>query len=340
MSTKRVGVLRGGPSDEYDVSLKSGAAVLSALSRERCADKYVLRDILIDKNGLWHISGQPAAPEKIFAQTDVLVNALHGAYGEDGKLQTILDEHGVIYTGSRALPSAIGMNKVLAKKAFTKRGIKTPRHTVVENARIGTAAVLDETIRHIFNTFSMPVVVKPVGSGSSVGVSIARSFADIAPAIREAGLKSRNAIHSGSVMVEEYISGKEATVGVIDGFRGESCYTLPAIEIRHGRGHDFFDYEAKYSETGGAEEIVPGHFSVEEKSLLENMAKDIHAALGLRHYSRSDFIVTPRRGIYALEVNTLPGLTPASLLPKALAAVGSNLPDFLDHIIGLALAGK
>jgi D-alanine-D-alanine ligase len=332
MSTTRVGVLRGGPSDEYDISLASGAAVLAALSHERYADKYVLHDILIDKDGQWHISGQPALPDKIFTQTDVLVNALHGAYGEDGKIQVILDEHGVLYTGSRALPSAVGMNKVLTKKVFAQHGIKTPKHIIIESAR--TTVSSDEVIRHIFNTFSMPVVVKPVGSGSSVGISIARSFADIAPAVQKANLKSRD----GSVMIEEYISGKEATVGVIDGFRGESCYALPAIEIRYDR--DFFDYEAKYSETHGAEEIVPGHFSVEEKAELERLARDIHVALGLRHYSRSDFIVTSRRGIYALEVNTLPGLTPASLLPKALTAVGSSLPDFLDHIIGLALAGK
>ena len=95
MSITRVGVLRGGPSDEYEVSLKSGAAVLAALSRDRFMDKYVLRDILIDKDGRWHMAGVPVEPNKVFAQTDVLVNALHGAYGEDGKLQAILDEHGL-----------------------------------------------------------------------------------------------------------------------------------------------------------------------------------------------------------------------------------------------------
>jgi D-alanine-D-alanine ligase len=329
MSITRVGVLRGGPSDEYEVSLKSGAAVLAALSRDRFMDKYVLRDILIDKDGRWHMAGVPVEPNKVFAQTDVLVNALHGAYGEDGKLQAILDEHGVAYTGSRALASAVGMNKVLTKKVFAQHKIKTPRHIVVENANF-----FDEIVREIFNTFSMPVVVKPVGSGSSVGISIVRSFAEIEPAIRYAGRTLRH----GTVIVEEYIPGREATVGVIDHFRGEAVYALPAIEIRHGR--DVFDYEAKYSDAHGVEEIVPGHFSIEEKAELECLARDIHAALGLRHYSRSDFIVSPRRGIYALEVNTLPGLTTTSLIPKALAAVGSNLPDFLDHIIGLALAGK
>lgn len=325
MSTTRVGVLRGGPSDEYDVSLKSGSAVLSALAHEKFVDKYAVHDIFIDKDGLWHMAGLPVPSEKVFAQTDVLVNALHGAYGEDGKLQALLDEHGVVYTGSRALASAVAMNKALSKKVFSQHGIKTPRHSVVKSAS-------DAVIREIFITFSLPLIVKPAASGSSVGVFLIRSFPALGPAIYEA-LK-----HSSSVLVEEYISGREATVGVIEHFRGEPLYALPVIEIRHGR--DFFDYEAKYSDVNGAEEIVPGHFSTEEKASLERLAKDVHSTLGLRHYSRADFIVSPRRGIYTLEANTLPGLTSASLIPKALAAVGSSLPDFLDHIIGLALAEK
>jgi len=340
MSTKRIGVLRGGPSDEYDISLQSGSAVLAVLAHERFAEKYVLHDILIDKTGQWHIAGAPALPHKVFSQIDVFVNALHGTYGEDGKLQTILDEYGVMYTGSRALASAIGMNKVLAKNIFTQHGIKTPRHIVIDFEKLSEkskkAKSLDEMVREIFNTFSLPVIVKPVTGGSSVGISIARSFGEIKPAIQKASI-------FGLVMIEEYIAGREATVGIIDDFRGQRFYALPAVEIRYGHGHDFFDYEAKYCHAHtalAAEEIVPGHFSVTEKDELERLARGIHAALGLRHYSRSDFIVSPHRGIYALEINTLPGLTTTSLMPKALAAVGSNLPDFLDHIIGLALAGK
>lgn len=347
MATTRVGVLRGGPSDEYEVSLKSGAAVLAALTHERFTDRYAVRDILIARDGTWHISGVPIEPQRAFAQADVFVNALHGTYGEDGKLQAILDNHGVAYTGSRALASAVGMNKALTKKVFKQHGIKTPSHILVEDL---DPAELDEIMisriaRRILGVFPLPAVVKPATSGSSVGISIVHSIGDLEPALREA-LRYCDPEHT-LVIIEEFIAGREATVGVIDHFRGERFYALPAVEIRHGR--EFFDYEAKYSDvhavdTAGkriaAEEIVPGHFSVKEKAELEQLARDIHAALGLRHYSRSDFIVSPRRGIYALEVNTLPGLTTASLIPKALAAVGSSLPDFLDHIIGLALAGK
>jgi D-alanine-D-alanine ligase len=195
----------------------------------------------------------------------------------------------------------------------------------------------------------MPAVVKPVSAGSSVGISIVRTFADLEPAIAAAfAVAERNADdQTPAVLMEEFIPGVEATVGVIDGFRGEELYALPPIEIRHSR--DFFDYAAKYSSPEekdahgkkiAAEEIVPGNFSEKDKAELVRLARKVHAALGLRHYSRTDFIVSPRRGVYVLEVNTLPGLTEASLVPKALAAVGSNLPEFLDHIIGLALEGK
>jgi D-alanine-D-alanine ligase len=326
MLKTRVGVLRGGPSSEYDVSLKTGSAVLKNLADERLGDRYAAIDIFIDKNGAWHIGGLEVAPHEALTRADVFVNALHGEYGEDGKIQSLLDHHGVPYTGSRTLASAIGMNKVLAKEAFKKSGIRTPYYIVLAKGKFNTL--------EIFKSFPMPAVVKPVSAGSSVGISIVRTFEDLEPAIMRAFAIG------DEVMIEEFISGVEATVGVIDGFRGENLYALPPIEIRHDR--DFFDYDAKYSSDAAvaAQEIVPGHFSDADKAELLRLAREVHAALNLRHYSRTDFIVSPRRGVYVLEVNTLPGLTEASLIPKALVAVGSSLPEFLDHIVGLALEGK
>jgi len=125
---------------------------------------------------------------------------------------------------------------------------------------------------------------------------------------------------------------------VVDNFRNEEIYSLLPVEIRKSNDSAFFDYQAKYG--GKSEEICPGNFTVAEKKIIQNMAKEAHQALGLRHYSRSDFIINPRRGIYILETNTLPGLTSESLLPKSLKAVGCSLPDFLDHLIILALDGK
>jgi D-alanine-D-alanine ligase len=144
---------------------------------------------------------------------------------------------------------------------------------------------------------------------------------------------TKAAEHGDSILVEEFIPGIEATCGVIEGFRDHELYALPPIEIRPHAG--FFDYDAKYQ--GKSQEIVPATFSESIKKSLEELAGKVHRALGLRHYSRSDFIIHPRRGIYVLEVNTLPGMTDESLLPKALRAVGSDVHELIDHVIKLAM---
>ena len=342
MTKIRVGVLRGGPSSEYDISLATGAAVLKHLADPKFEDKYHLYDIYIDKTGTWHMHGAPVTPGHVAGQVDVFFNALHGHYGEDGKVQHILDDYHARYTGSGALASAVAMNKALAKNLFKNHGIKTPYHIVLENNDAEIQRDPSIRARHaltVFKSFSLPAIIKPASAGSSIGISIVRDFASIEPALFEAFR------HDNTVLVEEFIPGVEATVGVIEGFRNEDLYVLPPIEIRHSR--DFFDYAAKYSNEKdvqgnniAAEEIVPGNFSPENKAELARIAQEVHRALGLRHYSRTDFIVTPRRGIYALEVNTLPGLTTASLIPKAIAAVGASQPDFLDHLVTLACEGK
>ncbi len=325
MIKKKVGVLRGGPSSEYEVSLKTGKSVLDNLSMSTSlAGRYEVLDILIDKDGTWYVSGLKTDPLKISKQVDVIFNALHGNYGEDGIVQRILEQLSIPYTGSTALASAIGMNKLLTKKIYKNHNIKTPIHTTVSR----TENINERAIK-IFKTFPMPAVVKPVSGGSSVGTCVAKNIKELEGGIKEA-LK-----YSNTAIIEEFIIGKEATCGVIDNFRNEDKYALVPIEIRKPTDAPFFDYQAKYS--GKSEEICPGNFTSEEKKLIENMSKQAHQALGLRHYSRSDFIIHPRRGIYILETNTLPGLTAESLLPKSLKAIGCSLPDFLDHLIKLAL---
>ena len=322
MTKKKVGVLRGGPSSEYEVSLKTGKSVMDSL-----ADRYQVLDIFIDKNGVWHYLGAPIAPEKVFKKVDVIFNALHGVYGEDGTVQKLLDTFAIPYTGSTALASAVGMNKVLSKKAYKNNKLKTPLHKTISRG----SNILAE-ISKLFKSFPMPVVVKPVNGGSSVGTAIAKTMADLEQAVTDA-LK-----YSDTALIEEFIAGKEATCGVVDKFRNEPVYTLLPVEIRKPTDAPFFDYRAKYG--GGSEEICPGNFTEKEKKIIQEMAREAHKALGLRHYSRSDFIIHPRRGIYILETNTLPGLTSESLLPKSLKAVGCTLPDFLDHLIKLALNNK
>lgn len=323
----RVGVLRGGPSSEYEVSLNTGAHVLNVL-RTHFPYTYVAQDIFVDRSGVWHIDGIVHTPEKALARVDVVFNALHGQYGEDGKVQKILEAQSKPFTGSGSLASALGMNKVLSKKIFNDHKLQTPKSQEIESSRIRVR--LDDITRKLFHSLILPVVVKPADGGSSVGVSIVRSYADLAKALNDA------AEQSNTVMIEEFIQGVEATCGVIESFRGHDVYALPVVEIR-SKNH-FFDYDAKYN--GQSDEIVPATFPLHIKKEIEAMAVAAHKALGLRHYSRSDFIIHPRRGIYILETNTLPGLTEKSLIPRALEAVGSGIHELAAHILRLAYPYK
>lgn len=314
LTRKKITVLRGGPSFEYEVSLKTGASILKALSDE----KYHINDVAITKDNKWFLNGFERKPADILKESDLVFNALHGEFGEDGKLQKMLDTFGIAYTGSKNISSALAMNKALAKEEYQKINIKTPIHIEIDKD--------DFSIAEIFKTFPMPAVIKPMGLGSSVGVSIARTGIELDEALQKAFQ------YADRIMVEEFIGGKEATCGVIDGFRGEEVYSLLPVEIIPEFG--FFDYDAKYG--GGTQEICPGNFSQAEKYELQDLAKKAHKALGLRHYSRSDFIISPKRGIYILETNSLPGLTEESLFPKSLKAVGSSLEEFVEHLINIA----
>ncbi len=321
---KRVAVLRGGPSTEHEVSLKTGASVLKNLP-----EKYEAIDVYIDPDGVWNVKGVPFNPHDISKIADVVFNAMHGQYGEDGTVQRILESIGIPFTGSKALASAVGMNKALAKDFFKKHGLKTPYHKVYnkKDYHPGLAA-------EIFRTFPQPSVIKPVKGGSSVGTSKVYKISEIDEGLKKAFESDDEAI------IEEFIKGKEGTCGVLDDFRGKETYSLLPIEIVPKANQNFFDYESKYSSTEGADEICPGNFKREESEEIQKMAALAHKAIGARHYSRSDFIITPRRGIFILEINTLPGLTEASLLPKAINSVGSSFPELLEHLVELALVGK
>ena len=329
----KVGVIRGGISGECEVSLASGAQVLSHLRSDRMKDKYSAVDIFIDREGIWHINGIPITIDKVAKQVDVIINALHGDYGEDGQVQELLEKFNIPYTGSGPAASATGYNKFLSKQEFIKLGIKTPEHILFpvyqedfDGPRNEYAA---KKAKEVWERLPPPWIVKPLTGGSSMGVHVCKTFKSLVDAF-EVGVNEKV-----SVLVEEFIAGKEATVGVVDNFRDKSIYTLPPIEIRIPKTSTFFDNDVKYN--GKSQEICPGNFTSEEKEELERLAALIHSGLDLKHYSRSDFIIHPKKGIYALEVNTLPGLTGESLMPKALNAVGSDLPEFIEHIINLAL---
>lgn len=313
-----VGVLRGGPSKEHDVSLKTGHAILKHLPK----DKFTARDIFIDKKGQWHVNGKEVTPAEAVRSLDAVIIGLHGEYGEDGEVQRLLERLGVPYTGSASYPSHVAMHKMMAKKHAEDLGVLTPSYRYIDNEDTMEAVLAD-----VVRSFHQPVVVKPARWGSSVGISFVSGYA---PLHRTVLSLLRDG--AGGVLIEEVVRGREATAGVVEGLRGEDLYGLPVIEIIPPE-NDFFSYDAKYS--GASREVCPASFDRETAAELSRLARVMHDALGLRHYSRSDFIVSPK-GIYYLETNTLPGMTTESLLPKSLSAVGVSFPDFLTHLVALA----
>lgn len=314
-----VGVLRGGPSSEHDVSLRSGHAILTNLPE----DKYTARDIYIDREGLWHERGVPTSPERVLPSLDAVLLGLHGEYGEDGTVQRLLERYGVPYAGADSFVSSLAMHKVLTKEKAKAAGVLTPKYHFID-----AGGDVEAAARHIIRTFHQPVIVKPVSLGSSVGISIVGGYQPVLDAMTELAKKDTG------ILVEELIRGREATVGVVENIRGEQYYALPAIEIVPPPSAQFFDAGVKYD--GSTLEIVPGRFSKPEMTELSRLARLMHETLGVRHYSRSDFILSPS-GIYFLETNTLPGLTSESLLPKSLDAIGVKFPDFLSHLVEMSL---
>jgi D-alanine-D-alanine ligase len=317
MRDTHVAVIRGGLSEEFDVSLRSGEHVLATLRQH-----YKPIDIVIAKNGEWLRHGRARTPHEALTGVDMVLNALHGSYGEDGTIQRILERHGVPYTGSDSYASAIAMHKAITKDHLRHQSIKLAKHILLTNELIShTKNVAQSVIR----TLGEQVVLKPVMSGSSVGVRVTRNEGELKDVL------DLMLTQYAQVLAEEFLEGREATVGVINGFRNHDVYVLPPAEIISPEGA-LFDYEGKYSDASAHREVCPSYFANDTKDELIRLARMVHTVLGLRHYSRSDFRVTPK-GIYFLEVNTLPGLTTASLMPKMLIAVGSSMGEFTDHIL-------
>ncbi len=321
MEKIRVGVIRGGTGSEYYVSLRTGGNVLAQIPR----DRYEPHDILITQDGKWQIDGVPTTPVKLMQKVDVVFNAMHGEFGEDGKLQNILDIFGIPYTGSTSAPSAVGINKALAKDRFRSAGLKVPLGVVVSRGE-----EIEEIANRVRETIKAPYVVKPLTCGSSVGLSLVQGESELIPALERA------LAYSGKALVEEYVRGREITVGVIDSSDGVGAYTMPPIEVLLPEGA-LFGFDQKYCTESYP--VGPARMRSDEKQALEEAALTAHRHLGARHYATYDFIMTDD-GPCLLEVNTLPGLTETSLFTKALAARGLPIPEFLDYVLGLALQKK
>jgi len=325
----------GGTSAERDVSLASGVrvaealrsrghevvsvdtahGVLSAADEQALLGGKVVKTIPPDVQSLVRLNAQLPSTLWSLPNSDVVFLALHGGQGEDGTLQALLDLTGVPYTGSGHLPSALAMDKDLSKHLFRAAGVPTARW------RMAPASGIDGFIDEVEGELGLPVVVKPSKQGSTVGLTVVREIGALGAAIEEA-LK-----YDDEVMVEQFIPGRELTVGIL----GHEA--LPVGEIIPV--HEIYDYECKYT-AGMAREIFPADLTAEQTSTIQELARRAFRALKLRGYARIDFRMAPDGVFYCLEANTLPGMTALSLIPQAATAAGISFPELCERIVRLA----
>jgi len=307
----RIALIAGGKSGEREVSLAGATEVAKALDQEKY--EVTRYDPATD------LALVVADAGKI----DMAFILLHGPLGEDGTMQGFLDLLGIPYQGAGVLGSALAMDKNLAKILYRSAGLAVAAWEMAVPEDQNNPA-------RLLATLPLPLVVKPIRQGSSLGMSIATTGAELAE-----GLKRAFSFDS-EVMVEQYVKGREITGGVIG---NRELTALPIVEIIPGEGYAFFDYQAKY-QPGASREVCPAELPEEVTEAAQRIAMEAHRILQLRGYSRTDMIVAADGTIYVLETNTIPGMTPTSLLPQAARAHGLPFPALLDRLIELALAEK
>ncbi len=301
--TAKVAVVMGGNSAERDISLQSGAGVMRALQ----SLGYDATSLDFDERFVENVRD---------LKPDVVFNALHGPGGEDGHVQALLEYLAISYTGSGVEASSLSMDKHLTKKLLAGEGLPTAAWDLFDLSG-GTLPLLPGSL-------DLPLVVKPRFEGSSAGVAIVRTHEQWTGAMLSA---SKN---YSQILAEEYVEGREFTCGVL----GEEA--LPIVEIVANRD-EFYSFDAKY-EAGRTTHVAPARIDDDLAARLQMLALSAHRLLGLRDYSRTDFIVSRDLRPYVLEINSLPGLTPTSLLPDACAPLGIGYDALIDRLVGYALA--
>jgi D-alanine-D-alanine ligase len=305
LKTKKILVVMGGPSDEKEISLKSGRTILMAL-----------KDIGLNAAGL-EIPGDN--PSRFFREKlreirpDVCFLALHGRFGEDGKAQEILSGLGIPYTGSGPQASLKAFNKLSAKEIFLKNGIPTPPYFVFKKGD------------SLLNGISCPLVVKPACQGSTIGVKAVDRKGDLPLALEEAF------IHGDAVLIEKFIKGRELTVGIL----GDKA--LPVVEIKSNQ--TLFDYNAKYH-APDTDYIVPAKISLDSEVEIKRLGLLVHNSLGLKDFSRIDLILRGDGTPFILEANTIPGLSERSLFPLACKAAGMSFEEMCCILLEMSLCAK
>ena len=307
---KTVAVVMGGPSAEEQISLSTGHAMAAALRGKG----YNVKEIrLVPHNFSEQVKESGA---------DVVVIAVHGLYGEDGRLQSALEMMGIPYTGSGALASSVSMNKLAAKRVFLGSNIPTPDYIFLHRRDRGK----QDMIKAITDKFSLPVVVKPVSQGSSLGVTIEKEFSGLQKALDDAFQ------YDEEVLVEEYIAGQETSVCMMR-LKDGSVKVWPVILI-HPHA-EWYDFNAKYS-AGGVDHLVPAPLPEDITRTLKDISVKAFEVLGCAGVARTDCMIDKDGKCYVLEMNTVPGMTPTSLVPDAARAEGTDFGDLCEMILDTA----
>lgn len=331
-------IISGGSSNERQISLKSGQEVYKNLS----FDQYSVRRLEISQNNQWILSDEvkylnnknsksefTILPSDIvkdqIKKVDVVFLALHGAVGEDGKIQSLFEMLNVPYTGSGVLASSLGMDKQRCRSFVSQYGIMSPKTIIIKK---NTPCIDIEKL--IKKSINYPCVVKPNQSGSSIGITLVKNPRTLSTAIKEARK------HDAIVLIEEYIKGREITCAIIGNTNNGELISLPPVEIIPE--NDFFDFKSKYESTK-TQEICPAKISSELTEEVKRISSVIHQMLGCNGLTRCDFILK-NNIFYFLEINTAPGLTAQSICPKAALAYGWSLEKLMDKIVTLALENE
>lgn len=312
ITNRRIGVLAGGISAEREVSLKSGNAVYKALLG------LGYNAVLIDTAENLYESLKTKGIEIAFI-------ALHGGYGENGAVQGFLEVMGIPYTGSGVLASALAMDKEASKKMFMYHGVPVPPFKVINLELLSGVKPSVSSLRSLSVDFPLPWVIKPVAEGSSIGVSIVKNDNEIADAIKVASS------YGEKIIIEKYIKGKEIQIGIL----GQRV--LGGVEVRPSR--EFYNYEAKYT-PGLTRYILPPEVDDLTYDLLKTTGLRAHNALGCSGATRVDLILDEQGKTYALEVNTIPGMTETSLLPKIAGLAGMGFPELIEEMLRLTLESR
>lgn len=307
MKSKKIAIVMGGPSAEREVSLNTGGAIADAL--EKLGYDITRIDLLPEK-----------LPEVLKEKgIEVVFNAVHGLHGEDGRMQGMLDMLGVPYTGSGVEANVLAMDKVISKQMFILEDIPTPRSIVL--AKTLPMDALKEKIE----SFALPVMVKPPEQGSTIGMSKVSVMEELEDALNTAFE------YSDKVLIEEFITGREFTVSVLK-YRGNT-EALPVIEIRPHSGA--YDYHSKYTK-GATTYIVPAEIDDKTTKLMQEYSCKIFELFGCKGVARVDFMMDSKGELFALEINTVPGMTATSLVPKAAGAMGMSFEEVCERILASA----